>query len=296
MNKFRSLVKGIAKSAVKFLDEKSSFRQIYFDMQPPDSLLVARTVHGNFIVNSSDKAIGLSCYVQRGAYDFDRFASAIKMLPNAARISILVDVGANIGTISIPALKSGLFKRAIAVEPEPRNFKLLRINVILNGLEGRFVLHNVAAGGGADETIVFELSEDNYGDHRVRGDVGEGLFSESKRSTIAVRSMPLHELLEGEDPGEILLWIDTQGYEGAVLSGAQKLIEKRVPLCFEFWPYGLHRLGGFELLKSALSGAEYSFIIDLDDPEKKVAFSISELDAAWARVGTSGAYTDLLLF
>ncbi len=36
-------------------------------------------------------------------------------------LTSLIDIGANIGTICIPAVKCGLFDRAIAIEPEPLN-------------------------------------------------------------------------------------------------------------------------------------------------------------------------------
>ena len=36
------------------------------------------------------------------------------------------DIGANIGVISIPAVKRGLIKKAYAVEPEPQNYNLLK--------------------------------------------------------------------------------------------------------------------------------------------------------------------------
>ena len=48
-----------------------------------------------------------------------------------------VDVGANIGTTTIPALLSHGFETAVAIEPEPENVRVLRMNVLLNDLEDR---------------------------------------------------------------------------------------------------------------------------------------------------------------
>jgi hypothetical protein len=49
-----------------------------------------------------------------------------------------------------------------------------------------------------------------------------------------------------------LLWIDTQGYEGQVLEGAQRILDRppreRPMIVLEFWPYGLDRVDGFSRL------------------------------------------------
>ena len=40
-------------------------------------------------------------------------------------VSTLINIGAHVGSTCIPAIKSKLFKQAIAFEPFPINFKLL---------------------------------------------------------------------------------------------------------------------------------------------------------------------------
>jgi hypothetical protein len=55
-----------------------------------------------------------------------------------------------------------------------------------------------------------------------------------------------------------LLWIDTQGYEGHVLEGAQRILHRprgeRPMMVLEFWPYGLDRVDGFSRLARSLEG------------------------------------------
>ena len=84
------------------------------------------------------------------------------------QITKLYDIGANIGVTCIPAVNRGLVKRAIAVEPEPENFKLLKLNIILNNLEDKIETLNYALSSESDKFLNLEISNDNSGDHRIR--------------------------------------------------------------------------------------------------------------------------------
>ena len=65
---------------------------------------------------------------------------------------ILIDIGANIGPICIPAVKRNYVKQAIAIEPGPDNARLLRANVALNSLHDRIIVHECAVGA-SEETL-----------------------------------------------------------------------------------------------------------------------------------------------
>src|SRR4051794_12767372 len=51
--------------------------------------------------------------------------------------SLFVDVGAHVGTTAITAVRRFGFEAAVAFEPEQSNFRLLRANLSVNGLEER---------------------------------------------------------------------------------------------------------------------------------------------------------------
>ena len=179
------------------------------------------------------------------------FLRGIQKCPPKGEGTIL-DIGANIGVISIGMLYAGEVRHAIAIEPEPRNFSLLQRNSILNGLGDRIICLPYAVSHQKTE-IQFELSDSNFGDHRVRSalhradlDSGE-LYSESGRRVIAVQSNEVDALL-GNLPETItkditLLWVDVQGHEGYVFMGAKKLLSKGIPVVAEIWPYGIRRAG-----------------------------------------------------
>jgi len=162
----------------------------------------------------------------------------------------VLDIGANNGVISIGMLANGEFETAIAVEPDPRNFSLLEGNVAANDIGNRFTCLNFAASNQPGE-LEFELSETNYGDHRVRTGRAEAtspeLYNESQRQVIKVPAETIDNLLAGlgsAGPPQIsLVWIDVQGYEGYVFEGAANLISTGVPVVSEIWPYGIERAG-----------------------------------------------------
>jgi FkbM family methyltransferase len=258
--------------------------------------VVCNTFDGiKFAVNSSDKVIGKSVFSTRRAYDCYNITNAFQAL-GIERTKILLDIGANIGTIGIYAVSQGLAKKCIAFEPEPRNFELLKTNVCLNGLSDQFTLHNVALSIDASTSITFELSNSNYGDHRVRVSEDQGILDEQGRSTIEVQCESLDNLIGADFAKDCVLFIDTQGFEGHVLTGGAGLVSRGVPLIMEFWPYGLRRANGLELLYSALAKSPYTTICDLRKPENRIDFSIAELQNIANALGEDGKYTDLLIF
>lgn len=266
-----------------------------FDSASSNTLLTSNVGKEVFLVSSSDQVIGRSIF-SSGAYDFDKFERSLSLLDKTFQKTLLVDIGANIGTICIPAIKRNIFERAIAIEPEPYNFSLLQSNIIINGLTNRIAAHNSALGSKDGEEIAFELSENNYGDHRIRVSSSIGLLNEAKRNVIRVKSERFDELVGEVDPSDTLIWIDTQGFEGFVLAGANRAIQRKPPLVIEFWPYGMNRSGAYGPLKQAIIGAGYRVFYDLSLDGPPTQMSGEALDGLFRRLGDDGAFTDLLIF
>lgn len=106
--------------------------------------------------------------------------------------------------------------RVLAFEPDELNCGLLRTNLASQGVETRVTVLPIALFEREGE-IVFEHSENNFGDHRVRRSKrpdGADLYGEATRTTSHVRGRPLDAVL-----GELgfenhpikLMKIDTQG-------------------------------------------------------------------------------------
>lgn len=206
------------------------------------------------IATDAEDPISRSLYFY-GHFELDligqtlRCLRALGLCPSVGQGTV-IDVGANIGVISIGMLHTREFGRAIAIEPDPRNFSLLERNVRQNRFDESMVCLPFAASD-RQGAVEFELSRDNFGDHRVRTkspDVsGVDAFGETARRVISVPARRLDDLV-AELPSEwtrdiALIWMDVQGHEANVLRGAQRLLSRGLPVVAEFWPYGLARSG-----------------------------------------------------
>lgn len=173
---------------------------------------------GTYILHTKDVAVSRRIYIGLN----DEYVKAVKAINWTDKLRggggikpVLLDIGANLGHISIPLCLENYISKSLAVEPDMENYKLLKCNVILNGLEDKVILHNSALGALPNETLEFELSEDNYGDHRIKVTEDEGHYKEANRKVLKVKSTNLDSLITPDiQKGELLLWIDVQGYSG----------------------------------------------------------------------------------
>jgi FkbM family methyltransferase len=233
-----------------------------------------------YVVSTQDNIIGRVLF-DVGEFDFNKFEIAHQAIVanTGKRPKTLIDIGANIGTICIPAVARGLVKNAIAIEPSPENCRLLRANIELNDLHGRIMVHETAVGPRDGEILSLALSPDNLGDHRIATGIasseGEG------RQIIKVRSDTLDHVLEDLRDQNLLLWMDVQGFEGFVLAGSRNLLEDKPPLVMEFWPRGMPRESSFQLVKTAIG--HYVNFIDLAHPDR--LRPIGDLDLLYDEIG-----------
>lgn len=213
-----------------------------------------RTKQGLMTMSTRDNGIGAPLYRNR-QHEYDFSIRVIKFLKSSgfvppSNVSML-DVGANIGPISIGLILADEVDLAVAIEPAPYNFGLLCKNVDQNRLSERILCLQMAVGDKVS-TLNMELSPGNLGDHRIREVPAPDAYEhlrESGRQIIQVKSLPLLQVLalpEVHDFGlssPSLMWIDVQGYEGYVFKGGKSLLEKGLPTVSEVWPYGILRAG-----------------------------------------------------
>ena len=254
----------------------------------PDGLALAQHPQESYLLNTADRVIGRSLYVG-GQFDFRKFETArdlIRTHGGPGPEAVLIDAGANIGSICIPAVRRGLVARAIAFELDPGNTRLLRINALLNGVEGRIDIRNMAVGAAPGEVTV-QHSPTNFGDHRV-GAAAQG-------DGVSVPMVALDSLAGDIDLSQCILWMDVQGYEAFALQGAQAFMAAGVPLVAEFSREEFDSTDSFDLFVSLVTEAGYSVFFDLNaTPPKATPLDRAALEDLSERLTQQGTFTDLL--
>jgi FkbM family methyltransferase len=230
-----------------------------------------------FIVSTSDEAPGAPFFESRSQKEFRVLRRACERIDPRG---VFVDVGANIGTTTLPALSH--FGRAIALEPEPRNAALLRANVALNHLEDRVTVHEAACSSASGQ-VVLRLSPTKSGGHEIRR-------PKTGEEGLEVPAVTLDEVVAGEGlrPDEVgLVWMDVGGHEADVLHGATSLIEAGVPLVAEIRARTAPDI-------QRLLAERYGQAVDL---RSEVELPLEELADHLARLAAQGGrkFSDILL-
>jgi FkbM family methyltransferase len=208
---------------------------------------------------TSDDVIACDVYLD-GQFCYGEFARAMSLLrrvrPWSYDKAVFLDIGANIGTHSLYALESKLFRRVISIEPEASNFSLLVQNLRINGFDASDAV-NMAL---SDEvgTGFLSVSRDNYGDHRVVKDAREHSSIES----IVLTDFPtLRKSLELPSDANMFFWVDTQGHEYQVLAGIGGDVLTQSVIVTEFWPSLLQKNGTLSRFLELAEGAMGRFAV-----------------------------------
>jgi len=182
---------------------------------------------------------------------------------------IVVDAGANIGWyVLMEAAAVGPEGRVLAIEPAPRNFELLRQNVLLNGFDDRVSLAHAALGAESGTATLHLASRSNL--HTVRRTSQMDAYV-SFFGTVEVPMFTLDELVlrHGIRPRDVnIVRMDVEGFEVDVFAGMRRILSEAEDLVLfvELHPKlikeahgeeGYHRFldslkeEGFEVLASA---------------------------------------------
>ncbi len=189
----------------------------------PNSLRLVMARHGVMLVNLHDQYMGhgLSVYGEYSQLECDFLLQWMPIQRDA------VEVGANIGCLSLPMAKALAVngRRLMAIEPQPVIFQQLCANLSLNHVRNVAVIPKACAP--KRSTLYFARQDydqaGNFGALRLREHALEGDEN--------IEAVPLDEMLDGSwDVG--LLKIDVEGMESAVLQGAGKTVERCRPVIY----------------------------------------------------------------
>ncbi len=212
----------------------------------------------------------------------------------------MIDIGANIGTTSIPRVVLGDFQVVYAAEPEPANYAALVQNVIANQLTGRILPDRIAIG--SSEAEVWMKLAQRIGGHKVVQHVTGKRVAGSDH--VKVSSMTLDQWVAAMNidlDRVTFIKCDTQGFEGHVLRGALGALQrKHIAWQMELWPRGL-KASGIEVDEVLDRLARhFTHFINLreDSPRRRLepTANLRAWMAGYAAGTEKSAFADLILY
>lgn len=184
-----------------------------------------------------DVQLDLHSWLQRvafltGGYEEDAVEFLLELHRRQGSDGSLLDVGANIGVISIPFVRKSC-AGAIAVEAVPDNVALLRRNLELNGLGEQVQVLSFALGATAGTAQIQVEGDLHAGEGSGTANIlPDGSTYECVRQEIVVRTLDdlvASGVLASRCP---VVKIDTDGYDLKVLQGGTRFLERERPVIF----------------------------------------------------------------
>jgi len=216
----------------------------------------------------------------------------------AAPRDVIVDVGANIGTSTVPfAMETGC--RVLAIEPVPELFAVLRRNIADNGLEPRVTCVQAAIHASRADRVRMVLPAGNSGGGEIQRLARPPTFDARHpvRGIVDVPASGLADVLDAHDMAAervAFVWSDTQGSEADVIESGERLWAAGVPLFTELDPETWGPDGAAPLLSAAaahFSAFVFAEVLIRDDAASPRP--IAELSSLCQQLGPEGG--DVLL-
>ena len=207
---------------------------------------------------------------------------------------VMIDIGANVGTTSIPRALLGDFTCVYAIEPDPANYACLVWNIVTNGVRGLVLPDRVAIG---DTNGEMTLRSMRSGTHHLVTRASD--IAERERVTVPCLTLDAWVDRMGIDLADVaFVKSDTQGWDARVIAGASRvLMQKHIAWQIEVSPAMLERSGHAMEEIYTLLERHFTHFIDLRSVSGAHVRPTSELREGLAYVGkTERRYTNVLLY
>lgn len=134
---------------------------------------------------------------------------------------VCMDLGANIGYVTLlMAERVGPRGRVYAIEPDPANVEVLKMNVVLNGYTGRVDVFQMAISNRNKKMNFYVGRSSNLGGMAETGNTRKGA------KPVKVKAVTLTEFCRKRDVPQ-LIKMDIEGHEVEVLEGMYDLVKGR---------------------------------------------------------------------
>lgn len=218
-----------------------------------------------FISNSEDTVIPKTMYISGDVFSqhiidvFFELAQKYCGYEINSMTGIFLDIGANIGTTSVYVKKKINDKlKVIGFEIAKQNYDMFRVNCIINRVEDI----QVECLGLSDEKCMCRY---NYGGRNSGGTRVKEIstdFSGNDDNTACMTTLDEY-MLEHSIEAEAIdyIWMDTEGHESQIISGAMKtLMKKSIPLLQEYNPMDYIAQNTMEAYLTNIKNVYSSFI------------------------------------
>ncbi|HDH08716.1 MAG TPA: FkbM family methyltransferase [Gammaproteobacteria bacterium] len=172
-----------------------------------------------------------------------------------------IDVGANVGAISIPLSKLKPGSRVLGIEASPSIFPYLKENVSRNQCENMTIVQCAVCD---EEGVMLDFNE------APESKFGMGSLGTSfGKPSIQVKGHTLDTILaDFGTPDVSVMKVDVEGFESAVFLGAKELLKEQKPrIIFEFCDWAEENSGRFNIGESQkiLREAGYEIYLSSSD-------------------------------
>lgn len=195
-----------------------------------------QTGRGYFIVDPDDRNVAREMLLT-GDYSPDELELLLSYIRPDYKVLV---VGAHIGAFAVPMARA--CRTLIALEANPFTYKLLDLNIKLNGLTnvkiGRFAAYHESNG-----EVEFLCNTHNTGGSKIRPLHMDAAYVYDSPALIKVPTVRIDDLGGPID----FIHMDIEGGERNALRGAQKTLSQCRALSVEFIPHHLTRVAGITL-------------------------------------------------
>jgi FkbM family methyltransferase len=273
---------------VAFLDRARSYREARASSDAPVDVIQVERASLTWWIPRSDASEANRLILGKQRLPFKEILDSRELAVGG----IMLDIGANIGTTSIPRVVLGDFECVYAAEPDAANYHCLVRNIVHNQLQGLVLPDRVAIG---DRAGTMMLARRNTGTHHL----AETFNDQDDVVSVECTTLDAWVTTLGIDVHRVtFVKADTQGWEIRALLGAEDLLRhKQITWQLEFSPSMLMRAGCDPARAYDVMRAHFTHFIDMRGESGTRVRRTSELAEALRYVERGERrYTNLLLY